>query len=67
MKYGVLLKKQLKSFESFVNNMFDDISKHESLQMNMGKIALGAHKKSPNMAERGELVCSLLPLTSMQE
>ena len=34
--------------------MFDDSIKHESLQMKMGKIALGVHKKSPNMAVRGE-------------
>ena len=45
-----LKKKRLKSFESFVDNMFDDSSKHESLQMKMGKIVLGVHKKSPNMA-----------------
>ena len=37
-----LKKKQLKSFESFVDKMFGgDSSKHESLQMKMGKIALG--------------------------
>ena len=36
-------------------------SKHESLQMKMGKIALGVHKKSPNMAVRGEL--GMFPLT----
>ena len=56
-----LRKKQLKSFESFVDNMFDDSSKHESLQMKMGKIALDLHKKSPNMAVRGEL--GVFPLT----
>ena len=48
------LKKQLKSFESFVDSLFDDNSKHESLQMKMGKIASGVHKKSPNVAVRGE-------------
>ena len=57
-----LKKKQLKSFESFVDNMFDDSSKHECLQMKMGKIALGVHKKSPNMAVRGEL--GMFPLTN---
>ena len=41
--------------------MFDDSSKHESLQMKMGKIALGVHKKSPNVAVRGEL--GMFPLT----
>ena len=56
-----LKKKQLKSLESFVDNMFDDNSKHESLQMKMGKIALGVHKKSPNMAVKGEL--GMCPLT----
>ena len=57
MKYGVIFKKkrQLKSFESFVDDMFDDSSKHESLQMKMGKNALGVHKKLPFMAVRGEL------------
>ena len=46
-------KKQLKSFESFVDNMFDDSSKHESLQMKMGKIALGVHKKSQKVTQCG--------------
>ena len=41
--------------------MFDDSSKHESLQIKMGKIALGVHKKSPNVAVRGEL--GMFPLT----
>ena len=41
--------------------MFDDSIKHESLQMKMGKIALGVHKKSPNMTVRGEL--GMFPLT----
>ena len=41
--------------------MFDDSSKHESLQMKMGKIALGVHKKLSNMAVRGEL--GMFPLT----
>ena len=35
--------------------MFYDSSKHESLQMKMGKIALDVHKKSSNMAVREEL------------
>ena len=62
MKYGVLFKKkQLKSFESFVDNMLDDSSKHESPQMKMGKISLGVQKKSPSMAVRGEL--GMFPLT----
>ena len=63
MKYEVLFikKKQLKSFESFVDNMFEDNIKHESLQMKMGKITSSVHKKSPNMAVRGEL--SMCPLT----
>ena len=56
-----LKKKELKSFESSVDNMFDDISEHESLQMKMGKIASGVHKKSPNVAVRGEL--GTYPLT----
>ena len=60
--WGVLETKiQQKSFESFIDNMFDDSSKHESLQMKMGKIALGVHKKSPSMAVRGEL--GMFPLT----
>ena len=58
---GCFFTKQLKSFESFVDNMFDDSSKHESLQMKTGKIALGVRKKSPNMAARGEL--GMFPLT----
>ena len=41
--------------------MFDDSSEHESLQMKMGKIVLGIHKKSPNMEARGEL--GMFPLT----
>ena len=41
--------------------MFDDSSKHESLQMKMGKIALGVHIKSPNAAVRREL--GMFPLT----
>ena len=60
--WGALLKqKQLKSFGSFVDNMFDDNSKHESLQLKMSKIALGVHKKSPNLGVRGEL--EMCPLT----
>ena len=58
--WGAFFKKnQLKSFESLTCLMIS--SKHESLQMKMGKIALGVHKKSPNMAVRGEL--GMLPLT----
>ena len=41
--------------------MFYDSSKHESFQMKMGKIALGVHTKSPNVAVRGEL--GMFPLT----
>ena len=41
--------------------MFDDSSKHESFQMKLGKIALGVHKKSPNVTVRGEL--GMFPLT----
>ena len=61
-RWGAFLKKkQLKSFESFVDNMFDNSSKPESLQMKMGKIALGVQNKSLNMAVRGEL--GMYPLT----
>ena len=40
--------------------MFYNKNKHELLQLKMAKIALGVHKKSNNMAVRGEL--GLYPL-----
>ena len=52
--------KKLQRVNSFVEKMFDDKNKHELLQLKMAKIALGVHKKSNNMAVRGEL--GLYPL-----
>ena len=52
--------KKLQRIDSFVEKMFDNKNKHELLQLKMAKIALGVHKKSNNMAVRGEL--GLYPL-----
>ena len=46
--------KKLQRVDSFVEKMFDNKNKHELLQLKMAKIALGVHKKSNNMAVRGE-------------
>ena len=52
--------KKLQRVDPFVEKMFDDKNKHELLQLEMANIALGVHKKSNNMAVRGEL--GLYPL-----
>ena len=52
--------KKLQRVDLFVEKMFDDKNKHELLQLKMAEIALGVHKKSNNMAIRGEL--GLYPL-----
>ena len=52
--------KKLQRVDLFVEKMFDNKNKHELLQLKMAKIALGVHKKSNNMAVRGEL--GLYPL-----
>ena len=52
--------KKLQRVDSFIEKMFDNKNKHELLQLKMAKIALGIHKKSNNMAVRGEL--GLYPL-----
>ena len=52
--------KKLKRVHSFVEKMFDDKNKHELLQLKTAKIAFGVHKKSNNMAVRGEI--GLYPL-----
>ena len=57
---GFLKRTKLTSFETFSINLFDDTSKHEILQVKMAKIALTVHKKSCNLAVRGEL--GLFPL-----
>ena len=52
--------KKLQRVDSFVKKVFDNKSKHELFELKMAKIALGVHKKSNNMAVRGEL--GLYPL-----
>ena len=52
--------KKVQRVDLFVEKMFDNKNKHELLQLKMTKIALGVHKKSNNMAVRGEL--GLYPL-----
>ena len=47
--------KQLRNLESFKDNLFSDNLKHESLELKMAKISLGAHKKASNMAVRGDI------------
>ena len=51
---------QLRNFDTFIKNLFDDKMPHEILQLKSGKIILGVHKKAANVAVRGEL--GLLPI-----
>ena len=45
---------QLRNFDTFINNLFEDKMAHEILQLKSGKIILGVHKKTANVAIRGE-------------
>ena len=59
--WGSLMKSnQLRNFDTFIKNLFDDKMPHEILQLKSGKIILGVHKKAANVAVRGEL--GLLPI-----
>ena len=59
--WGSFMKpKQLRNFDTFIKNLFDDKMAHEILQLKSGKIILGVHKKAANVAVRGEL--GLLPI-----
>ena len=54
--WGSLMKSnQLRNFDTFIKNLFDDKMPHEILQLKSGKIILGVHKKAANVAVRGEL------------
>ena len=57
-----MINKTLQRVDSFVEKMFDNKNKHELLQLKMAKIALGVHKKSNNMAVRGDSELGLYPL-----
>ena len=62
--WGTFMKaNQLRNFDTFIKNLFDDKMPHEILQLKSGKIILGVHKKAANVAVRGEL--GLLP-TNME-
>ena len=54
--WGSFMKpNQLRNFDTFIKNLFDNKMAHEILQLNCGKIIIGVHKKAANMAVRGEL------------
>ena len=59
--WGSFMKpNQLRNFDAFIKNLFDDKMAHELLQLKSGKIILRGHKKPANVAVRGEL--GLLPI-----
>ena len=54
--WGAFLKpKQLRMLRTFSNSLFDDNQNHLSLQRKMAKIALNVHKKTNNLAVKGEI------------
>ena len=50
-----LRPKQLRLLRTFSNSIYDDNQIHESLQLKMAKIALNVHKRTNNLAVRGEI------------